>query len=79
MCADIDPDYVALIGRWKSDTMFRCLRTQAASYHKHLSQAMLDHGDFTFAPGRHRDPQALPQQAPPRVCELLTHSEAYED
>ncbi len=44
MCANIEPAYIALLGRWKSDAMCRYLRTQAGSYHKHFSQKMLDHG-----------------------------------
>jgi hypothetical protein len=79
MCASVDPDYVALLGRWKSDAMFRYLRTQAASYHQHLSQAMLDHGAYTFAPGAINSPDQLPREAPPKLAELLAHQELYED
>ena len=79
MCADIDPDYVGLLGRWKSDAMFRYLRTQAATYHKHLSQKMLDHGHYTFAPGTYIQPDALPIQAPPQLAALLAHEELYSD
>ena len=78
MCASIDSDYVALLGRWKSDAMFRYLRTQAASYHQHYSQRMLDHGAYTFAPGTCHTPDALPQQAPPQIAALLAHRDLYD-
>ena len=49
LCAGVDPDLIQLLGRWLSDAMFRYLRVQAAT--KRLSQLMLEHGTYTFAPG----------------------------
>lgn len=80
MCAGISSDYVGLLGRWKSDAMFRYLRTQAASMHMDYAQRMLDHGAYTFAPGTyHQGPQPLPEQTPIALRELLAHSALYDD
>jgi hypothetical protein len=76
LCANIDPNYVALLGRWRSNAMLTYLRTQAGSYHLHYSQRMLEHGDYTFAPGRHAALE-LPQQAPTDAEALLDHLELY--
>ena len=70
-------DHIQLLGRWKSDAMFRYLRIQVAT--RSFSQQMLDHGAYTFAPGTYAQPDPLPQEAPPLVAQLLTHAELYED
>ena len=77
LCAGVDKDVVQLLGRWKSDAMFRYLRIQAHTHSSRLSQRMLDHGAYTFAP------QAcargdLPQQAPPAMAAVLGHPELYD-
>ena len=59
--------------------MFRYLHMQAASYHKHYSQRMLNHGEYTFAPGKHAAMHSLPEQAPPCIAELLAHQELYDN
>ena len=61
-----------LLGRWKSDAMFRCLRVQAAT--SAFSQLMLDHGAFTFAPSVYQR-RGAPQQTPAPVAALLAHEE----
>lgn len=72
MCADVDSDHIALLGRWTSAAMFRYLRIQIAT--RGLSQRMLDHGAYTFAPGR--DPaKDLPDQTPTAIQALLAHLE----
>jgi len=50
LCANKDPTTIQILGRWKSDAMFRYLRTQARTYVKGLSNAMFDHGRYTFSP-----------------------------
>ena len=63
--------------RWKSDAMFRYLRIQVAT--RTLSQKMLDHGSYTFAPGTYDRPDPVPQQVPAGVAETLAHVELYDD
>jgi hypothetical protein len=50
LCADIDTDRIRLIGRWRSDEMFRYLHTQAAPVTSQLSRTMLAHGTFVLVP-----------------------------
>ncbi len=76
LCAGIDSDHIQLLGRWQSDAMFRYLRIQAAT--GDLSQKMLDHGGYSFAPGTYSQPNALPQQVPVSVRNLLAHDEIAE-
>ena len=57
--------------------MFHYLRTQATSYHKNFSQKMLDHGEFTFAPGAHAKYTALPREAPNGLEHELQRAEFY--
>jgi hypothetical protein len=73
LCAGVDKDHIQLLGRWQSDAMFRYLRIQTAT--RGLSQQMLDHGKYTFAPGQvEREPAALPNQAA-AMRALLLHEE----
>jgi hypothetical protein len=76
LCAGIDSDHIQLLGRWQSDAMFRYLRIQAAT--GALSQKMLDHGDYSFAPGAYALPGAIPTQAPVSIRDLLAHEELAE-
>ena len=79
MIAGIDSDHIGLLGRWKSDAMFRYLRIQASTYRAQFAQRMLDHGRYTFAPGVYDRPDAAPVQTPPAIRALLDHPEAYDD
>ena len=79
LCADIDSDHIKLLGRWKSDAMLRYLRIQAATQRGNYAQRMLDHGDYTFAPGVHALQDGLPNQAPADMAAVLAHHELYED
>jgi hypothetical protein len=72
LVAGIDKDHIQLLGRWKSDAVFTYLRIQAAM--RGLSQLMLDHGAYTFAPGAH-DAGGLPNEAHPAMHALLAHDE----
>ena len=76
LCANVDSDAIMLLGRWKSDAMFRYLRIQAAVHSQEFSQRMLDHGAYTFVPANFES-GGLPQQAPAPVAALLAHTELY--
>jgi len=51
LCADIDPDIIRLLGRWKSDTMFRYLFIQARPLVNKFAHRMFHDGDFDLLPG----------------------------
>ena len=57
--------------------MLRYLRIQASI--RQVSQKMLDHGRFTFAPGAYKQPDALPQEVPQSWNDLLQHTELYDE
>ena len=69
MCAGVDSDFIQLMGRWQSDAMFRYLRCQVAT--SQLSQKMLDHGHYTFAPGECAKPDGIPNEAPALIRRLF--------
>lgn len=77
MCANIDPTWIQLLGRWKSNAMLRYLRIQAHVNHAHFSQKMLDHGSFTFAPGSFTAAadMPLPIETPIAFRDILAHAE----
>ena len=72
LCANVSSDAIMLLGRWKSDAMFRYLRIQAAT--QNFAQDMLDHGAFTFAPSVFAQ-RGLPQQTPAPVVALAARDE----
>ena len=74
LCAHIDKDAIALLGRWKSDAMLRYLRIQAHVHSSNFAQRMLDSGAYTFVPGA-----SLPAQVPPNLVPVLQHHELYDD
>ena len=76
LCAGIDPDRIQLLGRWKSDAMFRYLRIQAATHSQNCAQLMLDHGACTFVPTSFQA-AGLPQEAPATMRQVLDHDELY--
>ena len=51
LCGHVDADTIRLVGRWKSDTMFRYLHAQALPLVRHLAHTMLTHGAFSLLPG----------------------------
>ena len=70
--ARIDTNIIQLLGRWKSDAMFRYLRVQATTHALRLSQLMLQHGTFTFAPGTSAQPlPEFPEQVAPEIIDLV--------
>jgi hypothetical protein len=50
LCADVDPDRIRLLGRWRSDEMLRYLHVQALPIVAPLSTLMVQHGFFSFIP-----------------------------
>ena len=78
LCANVDPDVIKLLGRWKSDAMFRYLRIQASTQAVNYAQHMLDHGNFTFAPNAFQD-QGLPHQAPAAAADLYAARDEFLD
>ena len=51
LCAGIDRDRIRLIGRWRSDELFRYLTVQAQPIMTGIAAAMLRGGAFQLAPG----------------------------
>ena len=60
LCGQIDTDIIKLVGRWKSDAIFRYLHAQALPVVSNLSRTMVAHGQFTLLPGSNVPPTALP-------------------
>ena len=58
LCGNVDADVIRLVGRWKSDAMFRYLHAQALPLVRNLASTMLHHGAFTLAPGTDHPPAA---------------------
>ena len=75
LCARVDTSVIQLLGRWKSDAMFRYLRVQAATHASNYAQSMLDHGSFTFVPDNFAN-HDLPVQAADMAA-VLDHDELY--
>ncbi len=59
LCAGIDGDRIRLIGRWRSDEMYRYLHVQAQPVMTGIAAAMLRGGNFRFTPA------AVPAPAQP--------------
>jgi len=77
LCAGIDSDVIKLLGRWKSDAMFRYLRIQSHVANSNIAQKMLDNGSYTFAPGVYTADadMPLPEQTPAAFAQVLNHFE----
>ena len=58
LCGGIDKNVIQLVGRWKSDAMFRYLHAQALPLIRDLSRVMLRHGAFALLPAADVPPQA---------------------
>jgi hypothetical protein len=50
LCAEVDPDKIRLLGRWRSDEMLRYLHIQAYPLVSPLAPLMVRHGHFTLIP-----------------------------
>ena len=57
LCANIDPDRIRLLGRWRSDEMLRYLHVQAYPIVRDLAPAMINGGGFTLLPNQPLHPQ----------------------
>jgi hypothetical protein len=61
LCAGVTPDVIRMVGRWRSDAIFRYLHLQALPIMNDLAPRMLSGGDFTL----------LPSPAPPTVAHAM--------
>ncbi|KAI2503484.1 hypothetical protein MHU86_10953 [Fragilaria crotonensis] len=50
LCAGVDSDQIRLVGRWRSDEMYRYLHVQAQPVMNGLATAMLGSGHFCLTP-----------------------------
>ncbi len=50
LCANVDPDKIRLLGRWRSDEMLRYLHVQAIPLVTPMASLMVRHGHFHFIP-----------------------------
>jgi hypothetical protein len=50
LCANVDPDKIQLLGRWRSDEMLRYAHVQALPIVAPLASLMVQHGYFTLLP-----------------------------
>jgi hypothetical protein len=76
LCAGIDSNVIKLLGQWKSDAMFlRYLRIQVHIHQDNISQRMLDHGSYTFAPGKYIEAanMPLPRETPRAFANVINH------
>ena len=51
LCAGVDRDRIRMIGRWRSDELFRYLHVQAQPVMTGIAAAMLRGGSYQLAPG----------------------------
>ena len=58
LCGKVDTDTIKLVGRWRSDAMFRYLHAQAIPIVRNLASTMLNHGVFSLTPGASEPIQA---------------------
>ena len=64
ICGNVDKSRVQLLGRWKSDAIFRYLHAQALPIVHNMAAVMLQHGAFTLLPGQEVPLEAQPILAP---------------
>ena len=60
LCGNVDTDVIKLVGRWKSDAIFRYLHAQALPIVSNLARTMVHHGAYRLLPGNHIPPAAQP-------------------
>jgi hypothetical protein len=51
LLAGVDKNVIQLVGRWRSDALFRYLHAQALPLVDPLAAKMLQNGSFTLMPG----------------------------
>ena len=52
LCGKVDKNTIQLVGRWKSDAVFRYLHAQALPIIRDLAKTILHSGTFTLLPGQ---------------------------
>ena len=52
LCGRVDRTVIQLMGRWKSEAIFRYLHGQALPLIHNLASTMLRHGAYTLLPGQ---------------------------
>ena len=50
LCAGVGPERIRLVGRWRSDELYRYLHVQAQQVMMGLSAAMIHGGSFRLGP-----------------------------
>jgi hypothetical protein len=76
LCGGVDADHIRLLGRWRSDAVFRYLHTQAPPLMAGLAPAMLRGGRFRLTPSFSHPSSAshapsLPPLGPPGGTRIL--------
>jgi hypothetical protein len=56
LCANVDPNTIRMLGRWRSDEMLHYLHLQAQPLMQNFAQWMLAGGHYTLLP----NPQLAP-------------------
>jgi len=74
LCADIDPNIIQLLGRWKSDAMLRYLRVAATANTHNYATCMLDAGHYTMTTSPN---DVLPDQAPREFLDAYAREDLY--
>ena len=59
LCGRVGTDIIKLVGRWRSDAMFRYLHAQALPITHNLARIMVTHGAYTLIPGAFKPAPAL--------------------
>ena len=68
LCAQVDVDIIKLVGRWKSDAIFRYLHAQALPLVANLAPQMVKYGAYSLLPNSH---------LPPAAAAILTQEERH--
>ena len=53
LMAQVDPDTIRLVGRWRSNKMIRYLHTKANSFTEGLVAKMFEHDAYALIPPAH--------------------------
>lgn len=78
LCAGVDSNRIRLVGRCRSDEMYRYLHVQAQPVMTGLSAAMLQGGALRLTPSRPSFPPAFSFPPSPSVANVLGQSDCKE-
>ena len=53
LIAQVEPDTIRLVGRWRINTLLRYLHTTAKSFTEGLAAKMFEHSTYTLIPPAH--------------------------